>query len=237
MDLKFISSTKLLILYGIIGFVFSTIACIIETIFKCVGSERDFFCKITIYEDESDDANYDSYIENINIFFEDFSSYGLKDIIIEIIIFFFGMIFYYGSLYFEMLVINSLTPMHFMFSSLIYLFVIELGDLIRIIKKKNSDINNEDEAINKESIEYLYSINLFNISAYICSLIGFMIYLEIIELNFCKLTYNLRKYINERSIKDTYDDDANESIIDDGDNYERNPTIINNFELPFNEEE
>ena len=237
MDLKFISSTKLLILYGIIGFVFSTIACIIETIFKCVGSERDFFCKIKIYEDESDDANYDSYIENINIFFEDFSSYGLKDIIIEIIIFFFGMIFYYGSLYFEMLVINSLTPMHFMFSSLIYLFVIELGDLIRIIKKKNSDINNEDEAINKESIEYLYSINLFNISAYICSLIGFMIYLEIIELNFCKLNYNLRKYINERSIKDTYDDDANESIIDDGDNYERNPTIINNFELPFNEEE
>ena len=72
MDLKFISSTKLLILYGIIGFVFSTIACIIETIFKCVGSERDFFCKIKIYEDESDDANYDSYIENINIFLKIF---------------------------------------------------------------------------------------------------------------------------------------------------------------------
>ena len=46
MDLKFISQTKLLILYGIIGFVLSTIACIIETSFKCVGSEKEFFCNV-----------------------------------------------------------------------------------------------------------------------------------------------------------------------------------------------
>ena len=40
-----------------------------------------------------------------------------------------------------------------------------------------------------------------------------MIYLEIIELNFCNLNHNLKKYINDRSIKDTYEDEANESII------------------------
>ena len=64
-----------------------------------------------------------------------------------------------------------------------------------------------------------------------------MIYLEIIELNFCNLNYNLKKYINDRSIKDTYEDDANESIINDEDSISRNSTIRNNVELPFNEEE
>ena len=46
MDLKFISQEKLLIFYGTIGFVFSIIACVIESSFKCVGSEKKFFCKV-----------------------------------------------------------------------------------------------------------------------------------------------------------------------------------------------
>ena len=58
-----------------------------------------------------------------------------------------------------------------------------------------------------------------------------MIYLEIIELNFCKLNYNLRKYINDRGIKDS------ESIINDKDRLLRNSSITNNVELDFKEEE
>jgi hypothetical protein len=235
MDLKFISQTKLLIIYGIIGFFFSSIACIIETSFKCAKSAREFFCKIKIYHKEDDDTDYDSYIENIFVFFEDLQL-EKKDIIIEFFLFFFGMIFYYCSLYFEILVINYLTPMHFMFSSLIYLFVNELRELINIIiEKKNSDNGNDkDEPINKNNFSYLFSINISNISSYFISLIGFMIYLEIIELNFCKLNYNLRKYINKRSLKDTYEDDTNESIISDNDNYEKTFTITSKVELPFN---
>jgi hypothetical protein len=84
MDLKFISQVKLLILYGIIGFIFSSIACIIETLFKCVGKEKQFFCKIyEPYEDNGDNSNdittitntiniantnNDRYIENFFIF-------------------------------------------------------------------------------------------------------------------------------------------------------------------------
>ena len=44
------------------------------------------------------------------------------------------------------------------------------------------------------------------------ALIGFFIYLEIIELNFCKLNYNIRKKIIERSIEDSNTD------IDEDDN-------------------
>ena len=226
MDLKFIPQTKLLIIYGIIGFFFTSIACIIETSFKCVGSEKEFFCKIKIYENESDDSKYDSYIEHILVFFEDFSNLNKKDFIIEIFIFFFGMIFYYCSLYFDMLVIYYLSPMHFMFSSLIYLFFNELRQLIINI------IEQEDK--------YLYNDTILNSSMYILSLIGFMIYLELIELNFCNLNYDLRKYIYERSIKDTKENDNRESIIydydedEDKDNNNDNNRI--NIEFPFNKE-
>ena len=89
--------------------------------------------------------------------------------------------------------------MHFMFSSLIYMFVNELRSLI----------NN----IFEDSISLQYYVSVMNILIYIFSLIGFMIYLEIVELNFCKLNYNLRKYIKDRSDNDSFEDDNRESII------------------------
>ena len=41
-----------------------------------------------------------------------------------------------------------------------------------------------------------------DISGDIASIIGFLIYLEIIELNFCKLNYNLKKNIISRGEND-----------------------------------
>ena len=74
-----------------------------------------------------------------------------------------------------------------------------------------------------------------NLSSFICSFIGFAIYLEIIELNFCNLNYNLRKKIKERSIIDTYEDDMTESIISD-ENSERSKSIKIKIEFPINEQ-
>ena len=254
MDLKFISQAKLLILYGIIGFVLSTIACIIETSFECVGSEKEFFCNVyntsiifeertietiitnetiinneTIMHNETIITNETiihnetniKYIENFLIFIKEFSILDLKDRIIEIVIFIIGVIFYYCSLYFDMLIINYLTPMHFIFSSLIYLFLSKLIELIR----KNIKTR---QFFNKEDIIYYYDF-----SAYIFSFIGFMIYLEIIELNFCNLNYNLRKYINKRSIEDIYEDNNDESTIRESDITYR--SSLNDYvEMPTN---
>ena len=47
------------------------------------------------------------------------------------------------------------------------------------------------------------------------AIFGFLIYLELIELKFCKLNYNLRKNIIKRSI-----DDINQSIGYEGFNEE-----------------
>ena len=230
MDLKFISQTKLLILYGIIGFVLSTIACIIETSFECFGSEKQFFCNVYINNTETEKNNethianetkIERYIENFRIFILEFSILDLKDRIIEIVIFIIGIIFYYCSLYFDMLIINYLTPMHFMFSSLIYIFLVELIELIR------NNIKTE-KFFNKDDLIYYYDF-----SAYICSFIGFMIYLEIIELNFCNLNYNLRKYINKRSVEDIYEDNTDESTVRESEISSR--LSINDYvEMPTN---
>ena len=133
------------------------------------------------------------------------------------------MVFYFFSLYFDILVINYLTPVHFMFGSLIYLFLNELTQLIISLIKKNTEE------------KYQYNINILNLSSFICSFIGFVIYLEIIELNFCNLNYNLRKKIKERSIIDTYEDDMSESIISD-ENSERSKSIKIKIEFPINEQ-
>ena len=224
MDLKFIFHTKLLILYGIIGFVFSIFACTIETSFKCVENKNttEFFCKvysnitnsanninnfnnykisinneIHIYN-ENTANNKSRYIDNFFIFIQDFLKLNLKDKSIEIVLVFFGTICYFCSIYFDILVIKYLTPMHFIFCNLIYLFLIELEELIKNI------IDNS-----------FYYNNLFKIAPFICPFIGFLIYLEIIELNFCNLNYNLRKYINKRINEDNYENSINESIIGD----------------------
>jgi len=226
MDSKFISHTKLLILYGLIGFILNSIACSIETSFKCVGENRDFFCQIYISNNETEEYDYDSYVENIHIFFEDFSGLPKKEFIIEIFLFLLGIILYYCCRYFEILIIKYLSPMHFIFSSLIYLFFIGLIELI---------INNTSENDNIDDVLFQNKISILNIIIDIFPLIGLMIYLEIIELNFCKLNYNLRKYIYDRSIKEINEDNDSRSINED--RLSRNSSIEKNVELPIKEEE
>jgi len=189
MEIEFISPIKLLILYGILGFIFSSIACLIETYFKCIGSEKEFFCGVSAnFKNEN---NYDLYIDNFFVFFEKFSLLKSKDIKFEILIIFVEIIFYYCTTYFGILIINYLTPMHYVFSNLCNFFLNEFIQLIKdIIEKRKSPNKNIDKG------------SLLRISIYICSFIGFMIYLEIIELNFCNLNFNLRKYIILRSNED-----------------------------------
>ena len=117
------------------------------------------------------------------------------------------------------MVIKYLSPMHFIFCNLIYLLMIQITDLILDIISNPFDIR-----------------DLYNIAPFICSFIGFLIYLEIIEINFCNLNYNLKKYINERCIKDVYEDSRNESIISDHEIFDGRASLTENdsLEMPIN---
>ena len=224
MEIKFISPIKLLILYGILGFIFSSIACIIETSFKCIGSEKEFFCTVTT--NLKKEKNYDTYIDNFFIFIHKFSLLESKDITIEILIIFIEIIVYYYYIYFGIFIINYLTPMHYIFTNLCNDILNEFIQLIRDIIEKGKSVN--------KNIDKVFFLR---ISIYICSLVGFMIYLEIIEFNFCNLNYNLRKYIIERANKEINEDKENkidEGIINDDRIDDQNLLLNNNVELSFN---
>ena len=90
MDLKYISEFEILKLYGFIGAIFYTIICTISTFFKCKENNDnnnifDYICGI-IYNDKK-------YFENIISFIKTTTS--IKEILLEILAIFLGMITFY----------------------------------------------------------------------------------------------------------------------------------------------
>ena len=70
----------------------------------------------------------------------------------------------------------------------------------------------------KKDYDLGFKIFLLNIIGDSLSIVGFLIYLEIIELNFCGFNYNLRKNIIDRGIKDIHeineDEEQSQYLID-----------------------
>ena len=194
-DLKYISETKLLIYIGFIGIFISSILCIIETNIKC--SKIINFCKV-------EDKGNNTYIDNFNIYYE-----RVSEIIFETFVILFGMIFKFFALYFDILIIKFLTPVHIIFYSSLYYFIIKLIDLFHN-KIKTSDSKGSGGMDNIKFCKYI-----LDFSGNFIAIFGFLIYLEIIELGFCKLNYNLKKSISKRSL-----DDITQSIDYDGFNEE-----------------
>ena len=189
MDLKYISSTNILIYIGFIGIFVFSISCIIETNIKC--SERINFCKV------KDKAN-NTYIDNFNIYYKNLSEIeDSAELIYEACIILFGMICEFFSLYYDMLIIKFLTPVHAIFYSSIYYFLIKLIAIFYNRIKFNQFFNGSGEDDKKIIFQ-----SFLDISGNFIAIFGFLIYLEIIELGFCKLNYNLRKYIEKRSLDD-----------------------------------
>ena len=83
-----------------------------------------------------------------------------------------------------------------------------------------------------EPVKYLNASFFINLSSDISAIIGFLIFLEIIELNFCGLNKNLRKYIIKRAGDDSLDNDDYSSLRDsitklnDNDNMKQFEDII-----------
>ena len=90
-----------------------------------------------------------------------------------------------------------LTPVHKIFYSSIYYFIIKVIAIFYNKIKTNHYFNGKSK--NDEKKFYIF---LLDILGNIIAIFGFLIYLEIIELKFCKLNYNLKIYISKRSIDD-----------------------------------
>ena len=180
MQYKYLSPIKLLIIYGIIGAIITIIIGIISSFIECNKIISFSVLKICRIKDNK----YESYFfENFRIWWNDeFNISGIFLLLTGIIMNFFYRLFY-------ILIIKNLTAIHIIFSNLFYTNLLGSIRYIKIL-------------INSEDNNNINLINIFILFIHIIIFIGLLIYLEMIELNFCKLNYNLKKTIIERSMQD-----------------------------------
>ena len=191
-----------MITYGIAG----TIICFITGIVTSnVTCPYIFFDQVCSFKD-----NNKYYYDNWYVY------YGSgKNMAVRLIIIVFGLISYFVNKYYLTLTIKNYTPIHVIFSFPIQFFIEKTFLLIySAIFHRNALFTNRTD-IKKF---------LLDESGDIGSIIGFLIYLEIIELNFCGLNFNLKKNIIKRSesdyieslpstiipLEDAFDDDSDD---------------------------
>ena len=201
MDIKYVSTTKLLMYYGIIGTIFYTIICIITTFKKCPDDNfYDYVC-------ETKDGN-DKFFASFRLYFATAFS---DHLFIEILTLFFGVLGFSFYKFYSLMIIKKLTPIHLVFS-------LPLFYIMRKIILTISILNNENTSSNIYMIKY----KIDTAGDFLC-IFAYLIYLEIIKLNFCNLNFNLRDNIitrgqTELSPKELINEnDDSDSSIDRGD--------------------
>ena len=199
-DLKFISEKKMLVYFGLFGFIIFLLSSIIFNSLICPNT--DIFNLIyCVYEDESK-----KYFDNFSIFFKNIWKEDRTPIINIVYIFIFLLkitlsAFHYFFVY---LIIKVLSPEYLVCSDSILYFIVKIITLIYQI------ITGE--------LTYEF---IFDFLSQFFSLLGTLIYLELIELNFCNLNHYLKKNINKRTetesfrLLDIYSDDKDEQSSED----------------------
>ena len=228
MDLKQISLPKLFMIYSVLGLFINIIFCLILTKIKCNQDVGTYFCSVN-------DIENNLYVENIQAFYYDISIIfnEHKNYIIHIIIIFCADVISDCLFVFCFLsILKNLTPEFYFFIGCITEILYEL---INIFQNKIKD--DYFFSKNKEESEILIKQFILLIIGNSLAFIGFLVYLEIIELNFCNLDYNIRRKIIERSLLESIqrtsinegeDEDQNESLIDDNNNNTSSTELSNN---------
>jgi hypothetical protein len=197
MELNLISLTKLFMVYTSVGLLINMINCIILTFIKCWGDAKIYFCRVS-----DNEGNY--YVENIILYFEKISEIYEKDksgfifLIIKIILYTILFSFY---IYFFFSTLKHLNPEYYYFSASLIDIIFKIISLFQ-----NKIFRGYYFAKEEKDSELLFKLFLLNIIGDFISIFAFLIYLEIIELNFWGLNYNLRKSIIERGIRESVQD-------------------------------
>ena len=197
MDLKFISFHVILLVYGITGFIFCICFCLLVGNFDCENEIGQYIFKV------NDTATNKTYIDNFNVYYSSLTDRNTTSTIIrnEVIMIVISSISYALYKLFTFKVIEDLTILHKIFSYPIYYFCQKLVFLcLKVFEIEDSNI------INKFITDFISDI---------LSIIGYLIYIEIIEINICNCNYNLRKYITLRGKSDSSLFGTNFNIVEE----------------------
>ena len=188
LDYKYIPIIKLLIFYGFSGIIICSFICLVATYQKCNYD----ICLI----ENNDVFDPKKYYDNFLIYIEKISNSSSSERALEILLNILALLINFFCASSKVLIIKYLSPIHTISSSSIYYILAQIMLLIinKIINGRFFRLNSEGEIENKIYIKYI-----LDLSNDIFSFLSVMIYLELIELNFCGCDYNLRKNIIERS--------------------------------------
>ena len=219
MDLKFFSIWKLLGLYGLIGAIFCSFFCLGTTYLPCAElltsqNKKDIIIALNDYQCKLKDDKY-RYIDSYSIFFNKWIKDDTTDIQNELIMIIFGSIAFTAYNYFTILIIKEFSPLH---KILCYPIQYLIEKIIISYKFANDDNP-------KKFIKEQYFIDIVSD---IVTFFGFLIYLEIIELNFFGFNNNLTKNIIIRGkIEEniSLEDDNSSSTNEDKKNEELNESV------------
>ena len=199
MEFKYISPYTIIGLIGIIGLSFVSVLIAISSTNECTG-DKIYLC--TIFDLNYNKNETSNYYDSINIYFKNLN-YNFKNneskfwtevlLISPLNLFINFMQFYY-----EIILIYFLNPIYILISDSLYYGIISLLNFI-FLKNKNS------ENIIKFFLNLLSDLFAF---------FGYLIYVELIELNFFGLNKNLRRIIIERGNLEIADEDFPDVMID-----------------------
>lgn len=188
MDLKYVSLSKILICYGVFGTFLLLIFSMVASFMPCATRGKDdnyyglsdYQCKLI----SDNGKNITTYVENI---------FMLSEGVVwkhSLIIIFGGIAYGFYKL-FIFQIVEYLTPIHVSFSLPIHYFMSKLIFINQTFKK---ELN---------IMKYTSKIYWIDLISDLAAIFEFLIYLEIIELNFYGFNLNLRKNIIMRSKNDS----------------------------------
>ena len=178
MDLKYVPISKILILYGSFGTIFTALFSLITNFISC-GKKNYNIYDIYDYQCLVVDNNDNRFIENYKVYF---SQYFWKDL------FLFTFLKGIANGFYMLYLLKYVQNLNPVFKSFCFPLMYFFEKIILLFQVKRN-----------EPMKYLNARFFLDTASDITAIIGFLIYLEIIELNFCNLNKNLRKYIILRS--------------------------------------
>ena len=206
-DIKYISPNKILVFFGLIGAIFCFLVSLISS-FKSCGDWNenkkdisDYFCKVQYHNK--------IYFENIaayfNFYTEEEDEKKKNYIYLEMLSVIIGVASFIGYWINIMKIIEILTPVHIIFATPIYYLCNKTYLIVfnLILSDNHEPVRQDIDSIPKRiSMDYISDF---------FSVLGFLVYLEIIELNFWGLDYNLKRKILDRGLIDVSKADFNKS--------------------------
>ena len=183
MELSYVSPYLLIVVIGMIGTFSMFITLIIVSFFKC-PDQMTKYCQIYNINNNST-----IYYENALIYFKNLGNSGNKVFIEVLIIFPLFLLINFCGFLFDILIIYYFNPLYNIIVTNLYYLIINLILFF---------FGNEDEDSQYGSSSYLI---ILEVEEFI-TVIGFLIYLEIIELRFWGLDHYIKRNFTKRAVKD-----------------------------------